>query len=404
MSKKNHIPAKAGTHRNTIFVVDHATDNLDRFKALFRKTPHMVYYSTSPEDIKAIMVGVSPDMVIGNFHMPGHAAIDFFSLIKREAPHAIRVVFAEEADAGLMMRLLACGTVHRFFCLPWKKHDVDSLLIRDLATRARLRTRKVWDFLEAESRIPVLPEVAMRMEEVLHDAEFSMEQLVNVIKQDPVVAAKLLQLVNSSAFPKDYAITSLQRAVTYLGIRQVRELVLFLCAREIFPPSRQCSDASVQVAKQSFRCSKLACLVAKTVAPGLEMEAATAALLQDIGKLVLFTPTFCETYLASLALDPLFGVLGGEVEEDEAAFGISHTELGSCLLLWWDMPFAIVETTANHNLPLAELQGIPKSVAIAQRCLQEARFGDQVVTDLASLDPTLPLALWRKGAKAILGG
>jgi len=358
----------------------------------------------SPDDIKEIMVGVSPDMVIGNFYMPGHAAADFFTQIKKQAPHAIRVVFAEESDAGLMMRLLACGTVHRFFCLPWKKNNVDSLLIRDLATRARLRTRKVWDFLEAESRIPVLPDVVLRMEEVLHDPDFSLDQLVAVIKQDPVVTAKLLQLVNSSAFPKDYAIGDLSRAVTYLGIRQVRELVLFLCAREIFSASKQCSDAAVQVAKQSFRCSKLAGLVAKTVAPGLEKEAATAALLQDIGKLVLFTPAFCDTYLAALAKDQQYGVLGGEVEDDEAAFGISHSELGSCLLLWWDMPFVIVETTANHTLPLAQLQGIPKSVAIAYRCLQEARFGDRLVTDLAELDSNLPLAAWRKSAKAILGG
>lgn len=403
MGKKTESLA-SGTRRNTIFVLDHAPDNLNRFEALFRGTPHLVYYSTSPVEIKAIMVGVSPDMVIGNFHMPGLAAGDFFTFSKKQAPHASRVVFAEEADAGLMMQLMARGTVHRFFCLPWRKNNFEDLLMRDLATRARLRTRKVWDFLEAASRIPVLPEVVPRMEKVLHDADFSMDQLVAVLEQDPVVAGKLLQLVNSSAFPKDSAIADLQRAVTYLGIRQVREVVLFICAREIFPAAKHCSDASLQVAKQSFRCGKLASLVAKTVAPGLEKEAATAALLHDVGKLVLFTPAFCDTYLATLAQDPQYGVLGGEVEEDVEAFGISHSELGSCLLFWWNLPFVIVETAANHTLPLSQLHGIAKSVAIAHRCLQEARFGDLVTTDLAELDSSLPLAAWRKSARAILGG
>jgi hypothetical protein len=55
-------------------VLDHALDNLNRFEALFRGTPHLVYYSTSPVEIKAIMAGVSPDMAIGNFHMPGLVA------------------------------------------------------------------------------------------------------------------------------------------------------------------------------------------------------------------------------------------------------------------------------------------------------------------------------------------
>lgn len=141
----------------------------------------------------------------------------------------------------------------------------------------------------------------------------------------------------------------------------------------------------------SLQCAKLARIVAREIAPGREEEVGAAALLHDIGKLVYYS-YLCPRYLDFVSQRGAFELSSSEIEEE--VFGIPHGKLGGSLLLWWNMPLVLVETAANHNLPLAELEVVPKSVAIADRCLLEASRKGQVLTDLRTLDPEYPLAKW----------
>ncbi len=399
----NRQTSKNARRTNTIFVVDHEEGNLARFKELFENYKNLVYYSTSPDEIVSVMEGVSPDLVLGNFRMRGHAAEDFFRYIKNKTPHAIRAVYSQESDKSELMRLLAVGNVHRFFCLPWEKNNIDQLLARDMATRSRLRTKKVCDFLEREDRLPILPDVVREIDLILQSQDYTIGDLAVVIEKDPVIASKLLQIVNSAAFPKKSSISDLGHAVTYLGIKQVREIVLFICARDVFPPSKKCREAASSVAEMSFRCSKLASQVGGIVCPGLEKEAATAALLHDIGKMVFYSPSYCQTYITHMSNScGDYNPVSPEAEFDDGPFGIAHTEIGSCLLLWWNMPISLIETAANHCLPLKDLSGITKSVAIAYRCLMRAGNPNMELDGLVGLDAEWPLDKWLEEAKVLL--
>ena len=391
-----------GSKRNTIFVVDLLPDGLIPFKELFGQFNHLVYYSTSFDEMKSVMEGLSPDLVIVKLQSAEQSAEEFLGYVKKKVPHALRMAYSQEADRMELMRLVACGVAHRYLCLPWEKNNVSSHLIRDLDTRNKMRTKKCWQFLDSEDRLPILPDVLRGMAQLLRDPDVSIPRLVAVIEKDPIVSSKLLQIVNSAAFPKIGVIGELLRAVTYLGISQVRELVLFICAREMFPPAKRCANAYISVAKHSFNCSILASIVAQTVAPGNEKEAATAALLHDIGKIVFFSSAFCETYLNHLSAPGQFNPFSPESEDDEGVFDISHSELGSCLLLWWDMPLSIIAAAAEHNLPLHNLIGVTKCVAIAKRCIQEAGQNGCLDPELDELKVEFPVDSWRDGVRKIL--
>ena len=62
----------------------------------------------------------------------------------------------------------------------------------------------------------------------------------------------------------------------------------------------------------------------------------------------------------------------------------------------------LVETVANHTLPLNKLWGVPLCVAIADRCLLEAVNPDTIETDLDRLEKVYPVAYWRELAKKII--
>ena len=119
-----------------------------------------------------------------------------------------------------------------------------------------------------------------------------------------------------------------------------------------------------QIARHSFMCSRLARGIAGDLAPGCERDASTAALLHDIGKLLVLTNS-CEKLATIIEKIGYNGHLWPNKTIEEEMFGFRYTELGSCLLLWWNLPMGIVEAIAGQEYPVLELRGISRCIAIA---------------------------------------
>jgi hypothetical protein len=86
---------------------------------------------------------------------------------------------------------------------------------------------------------------------------------------------------------------------------------------------------------------------------------------------------------------------------EEQIFGINHLELGSALLLWWNLPMVMVDAAANHSQPLNSLQGVPLCVAIADRCLLKAANGESITVDFNLLPYELPIEQWLECARTL---
>ena len=113
--------------------------------------------------------------------------------------------------------------------------------------------------------------------------------------------------------------------------------------------------------------------VAKRLVTGRRQtqNAYTAALLHDIGKLLLavcIPEKFVKTQLASKAT-------GRPLHEIEAEMlGITHAEAGAYLLSLWGLPYPIVEAVAYHHNPAAALEktfDVPTAVAVANALVEE---------------------------------
>ncbi len=385
--------------RYSIFVIDSDVDILALFRGHFQNCGHLVHYCEIAAEAFGVMQAVYPDICIvrrGLSDMDGAVAL---ARIADRFPHAIRIISGGEDNRVELMRQVATGVAHRYICFPWEKNGVAVILNHDLETRTRLSVKNCWRFLERENLVPIFPEVVTRVDEIVRNDDFSLGELARVIAADPGIAALILQIVNSSAFPKNAVIGDIVHALAYLGVDRLREILLFICARDAIPPDTACLDQARLVARHSFACSRLSARVAAVMAPGREKEAATAALLHDIGKLVFFS-VGCNRYLDSIAYREAFSVSSAQVETDE--FGISHSELGSSLMLWWNLPMSMVATAANHNLALANLSGIGRAVAVADRCLLEAQYGKETDTDLDSIKQLFPVDDWRKRAVTLL--
>lgn len=384
---------------HTIFVVDYKNQYLSRFKKLFENFPHNIYYCSSIDKAKSLMKGVSPDIFMSRVEPGDKNEQDFIDRVQVIFPSAIRVVYSREYTIMDLSKMVVSGAVHRYISLIWDKETVSKILQRDLLTRTRLRTSKCKDYFEKMTQIPTLPAVFVEIQEELRDPDCSIDKLVSIIEKDPVISSRLLQIVNSAAFPKNQFIVDLHHMVAFLGVNQIRELVLFIYALQLFPPYGECLEYAAELSKHSLLCSRLSAEVAKTITPENKLGASTAALLHDLGKLIFYS-TGCSKLNESIDTKEAFNLTSSDMEKQ--IFGISHGELGSFLMLWWNLPMDIVETVANHTLPLNKLWGVPLCVAIADRCLLEAAYPDTIETDLETLEKVYPVAYWRELAKKII--
>ena len=79
--------------------------------------------------------------------------------------------------------------------------------------------------------LPVPPEHAFRVMRACRGGEVGAADLAALVEQDPVIAAQLLRIANSAYFSQASQVTSLPRAITVIGQRALRNLVLCVAVR-----------------------------------------------------------------------------------------------------------------------------------------------------------------------------
>lgn len=97
-------------------------------------------------------------------------------------------------------------------------------------------TRLVDDIAANRVRLPTLPDVALRVRDAV-EAESSAPEIAKLISQDIAMSGRLLQVANSALYRGAIEVDSIQMAVTRLGTKLVRSLIVSLAMKQIFKPT-----------------------------------------------------------------------------------------------------------------------------------------------------------------------
>lgn len=204
-----------------------------------------------------------------------------------------------------------------------------------------------------------LPEVFMRIREVLSDPDSTVDEAAAVIGKDPSLTAKLLKLVNSAFYARTMRVSgglppgpvdSLNRAVMLLGLNQLSTLAMGVSVLPLFkdiPP--ECIDMG-QFWRHSVAVGLTAKLLALRLGDPSPERFFVAGLLHDIGRLVLFKQHSREAG-AALSRAAATGRLLVEVEQE--LFGFDHSRLGGMLLRKWRFPESLEQAVWLHHDPMA---------------------------------------------------
>jgi len=221
-----------------------------------------------------------------------------------------------------------------------------------MQTANKPQPRKVkatpYDLVSGVVRLVSLPEVCIRVNEMLEDVRVNANDIGKVISQDTGLTARLLKIVNSAFYGFPSRIETVSRAVTVIGLRELRGLVLAASAVEAFSKIPNDLLNMVKFWRHSVYCGVVAQLLAERCHVLHSERLFVAGLLHDIGKLILShrLPSEMGEVVARVKLEdrPDFDI-------ETEVFGFDHSEVGGELLKVWQMPKSLEQAVRHHHRP-----------------------------------------------------
>ncbi len=207
---------------------------------------------------------------------------------------------------------------------------------------------KVLEYVFEElNTIPNFPETAHRALRMLEDENVDFEKLAKVIRYDATITANFLKLVNSAYIGLRRKVNSLSQAFALLGLNQIRFYLVAACAGQYLNRALHGYGLSpYEVWLHSLGSGVFAELIAERVKASNPDHVFTAALLHDIGKLVLdlFVGGELEV-IRELVKDEGLTFMEAEI----MVLGTDHAIVGAELLRRWGFPQETIFAVRAHH-------------------------------------------------------
>jgi HD-like signal output (HDOD) protein len=207
------------------------------------------------------------------------------------------------------------------------------------------------DILAAIQEIPLLSPSASRLLQIASKEDYDINEIIEVVKCDSALTARLLKTVNSVAYGLVHQVTSIDRAVSYLGERLVAGIALEDSAKALFNKKLEGYEGPVgELWEHDLRTAIAAREIARHCQTELSKDLAfTAGILHAIGKAVLsdFLHGSASELLADIDSHDVKDYLEGE----RNILGMDHTEAGFELAKAWELPESLQMAIHHHHTP-----------------------------------------------------
>jgi HD-like signal output (HDOD) protein len=194
-------------------------------------------------------------------------------------------------------------------------------------------------------RLPSLPVVGLKILEMLKDDDFSVDELSAIILTDPALSARILKMANSALYSHIPHVDSIERAVTLLGARTLKNMALsFVVIGEL-----QGDDPRGFDYEYFWKKSVTAAVAAEMLSHAVNKRSDdiyVSALLMNIGKVIMY---ICEPddYTEVLDEKRITGAAIGELEK--RVFGFDHQNVGGDILKQWNIPESVYIPISFHH-------------------------------------------------------
>ncbi|MBW2185688.1 MAG: HDOD domain-containing protein [Deltaproteobacteria bacterium] len=207
------------------------------------------------------------------------------------------------------------------------------------------------EIIAAIKEVPLLSPSASQLLQLSANSDHDISEVVDIVKCDAALTARVLKIVNSVAYGLVHEVTTIERAVGYLGERMVAGIALGDSASALFHKELEGYDGpKSELWNHDLRTAIASREIAKQSKQPLSPDLAfTAGILHAVGKAVL------SDFLQQTANDVLTSIDGHEVTDylagERELLGIDHTEAGYELARNWELPESLQCAIRYHHRP-----------------------------------------------------
>jgi HD-like signal output (HDOD) protein len=264
-------------------------------------------------------------------------------------------------EIGKTICAVRCNMMDRAAVAHWDRsgavpvaEDCDAAsLVANLKRSARLRDwmqdPALKQLLPKVHKLPASPKLHSQVTRELQ-SDGSLTVVADLIAEDPVMSAKILQVANSALFGSNHEVTDTIEAVTIMGTERIRALILMASVFSQYGKTNCAGFSPEPIWSHCLQAGAYARAItlAETKDAKLAEAAFTAGLLHDVGKLILVgnLPGMYDA-IRKLQLANKMSSRAAELK----VMGTTHAEFGACLLATWGLPLSILEAIAWHHEP-----------------------------------------------------
>jgi HD-like signal output (HDOD) protein len=310
----------------------------------------------------------SIDVLAAHVRSTGPSLADLLNKVRERSPHTARVVVSGQSDREFVLGLI--GLAHQFVSLPLDVERFTDLIEHVRSAASNTLRDPVRTLLGQVDRLPSPPAMFQRLAEIMASDDWSVDDLANEIAQDVALTGEILKLVNSSFYGSANRVTSMNRAITLVGVDLIRFVVL---GNKMFQ-SNDGLENWIDLDRLAHR-SKAVALGARALAIRDRASSETSAvaylagLVSEIGLLVLGRiPDICASIAYPVNVATYLGA-------ERAMFGGDRFEVGAHLLTLWGFDASVVD--AIRQLSSDETPrggGLPWYLVASRRLVVEQGF------------------------------
>lgn len=201
--------------------------------------------------------------------------------------------------------------------------------------------------LEQGQDLCSLPEIYIRVSEMLDNPRVTAPKIGETVQTDPAISTRILKMVNSAYYGLPNQVSSISKAIIILGRERLKQILIGSVLGGIFTSVNNESFSMQSFWQHSIKTAIIARELAMQADDVEEPDALfTAGLLHDIGRLII-----------AGKLPDLNGqiedlIQRNQVDRTQAEYkilGFTHAELGAALMRQWGFPDLLICCTADHH-------------------------------------------------------
>lgn len=236
------------------------------------------------------------------------------------------------------------------------------------------------EIIDAAEKIRPLPKTVTRLAQLVADPTTPLEEIAATVQEDGGLVSALLREANSAASGARDGIGTVEAAIVRLGSARTVAIAVSSSLADV-------AEAGLEgyglTSEQFWSHARAGMFVAEILAMlcrgNLDRSVVTAAVLHDIGKIVL------SSHLDAGHFEAAVEDLGNEAMAERVLLDIDHAEVGAMLCAHWRLPLPIVDAVKGHHCLDGGETEMAKAVHLSQFMAHEL-LSDGIGSDQATFD------------------